>query len=137
MSAPAQRRPVVLLRPVPGTSPIHRLWAGTKLLAVFGISVLLTFYPGWVPIALVAGLVAVSVWLARIPRGALPTVPRCEARSIWSSAITPPSTSATRVSRISTLMTIMLRVIRSKAVHEDRRGASERASRGSKRSRST
>ena len=50
MSAPAQRRPVVLLRPVPGTSPVHELWAGTKLLAVFGISVLLTFYPGWVPI---------------------------------------------------------------------------------------
>ena len=27
-------RPVVLLRPVPGTSAIHELWAGTKLLAV-------------------------------------------------------------------------------------------------------
>ena len=40
-------RPVVLLRPVPGDSAVHRLWAGTKLIAVFGISVLLTFYPGW------------------------------------------------------------------------------------------
>lgn len=76
MSAPAQRRPVVLLRPIPGTSAIHELWAGTKLIAAFGISVLLTFYPGWVPIALVAALVATAAWIARIPRSVFPTVPR-------------------------------------------------------------
>ena len=45
-----QRKPVVLLRPVPGDTVIHRLWAGTKLIVVAGIGVLLTFYPGWVPI---------------------------------------------------------------------------------------
>ena len=39
------RRPVVLLRPVPGRSAIHRLWAGTKLLVVFGLSALLTLFP--------------------------------------------------------------------------------------------
>lgn len=77
MSAPTQqRRPVVLLRPIPGTSPIHELWAGTKLLTVFGISVLLTFYPGWVAIALMAALIAVSAKLARIPRGVMPSIPR-------------------------------------------------------------
>ncbi|HKH53259.1 MAG TPA: energy-coupling factor transporter transmembrane protein EcfT, partial [Mycobacterium sp.] len=46
MTAPAaarQRKPVVLLRPVPGDSIIHRLWAGTKLIVVAGIGVLLTF----------------------------------------------------------------------------------------------
>jgi energy-coupling factor transport system permease protein len=75
MSAPA-RRPVVLLRPVPGTSPIHKLWAGTKLIVVFGISVLLTFYPGWVPIGFIAALMLTAAWMARIPRGALPSVPR-------------------------------------------------------------
>jgi len=75
MSAPT-RRPVVLLRPVPGTSAIHELWAGTKLIAVLGISVLLTFYPGWVPIGLVAALVLFAAWTARIPRGALPSIPR-------------------------------------------------------------
>ncbi|MDT5013734.1 MAG: energy-coupling factor transport system permease protein [Mycobacterium sp.] len=75
MTAPAQRRPVVLLRPIPGTSPIHELWAGTKLIVVFGLSVLLTFYPGWVPIGLVAALIALSVWMARVPRGALPSIP--------------------------------------------------------------
>ena len=81
-TSPAKRptrrppRPVVLLRPVPGRSPIHELWAGTKLLVVFGISVLLTFYPGWVAIGLLAALVLAGVRVARIPRGVLPSVPR-------------------------------------------------------------
>ncbi|CRZ13639.1 energy-coupling factor transporter transmembrane component T family protein [Mycolicibacterium neworleansense] len=75
MTAPTQRKPVVLLRPVPGDSVIHRLWAGTKLLAVAGIGVLLTFYPGWVPIAFVAVLVLVTARLAHIPRGVLPSIP--------------------------------------------------------------
>ena len=71
-----QRRQVVLLRPVPGQTVIHDLWAGSKLLIVAGIGVLLTFYPGWVPIGAVALLVAAAAALARIPRGVLPTVPR-------------------------------------------------------------
>ncbi len=78
MTAPQRRqpRPVVLLRPVPGRSVIHELWAGTKLLVVAAIGILLTLYPGWVPIALVAALVMVTAWVARIPRGVLPSVPR-------------------------------------------------------------
>lgn len=76
MTTARQRRPVVLLRPVPGRSAIHELWAGTKLIVVFGVSVLLTFYPGWVPIALVAALVLSAAWIAHIPRGALPSLPR-------------------------------------------------------------
>ncbi|WP_375489032.1 CbiQ family ECF transporter T component [uncultured Mycobacterium sp.] len=68
-------RPVVLLRPVPGSSPIHELWAGTKLIVVFGISVLLTFYPGWVSIGLVAAMVLAAARVANIPRGVLPSVP--------------------------------------------------------------
>ena len=75
-SAKKQRRPVVLLRPVPGPSVVHDLWAGTKLLVVAGIGVLMTFYPGWVPIALVALLVFVTARLAHVPWGALPSVPR-------------------------------------------------------------
>jgi energy-coupling factor transport system permease protein len=77
-STPTQRpsRPVVLLVPVPGTSTIHDLWAGTKLLVVFGVSVLITFYPGWVTIGLVAALVLAAARIARIPRGVLPSVPR-------------------------------------------------------------
>lgn len=82
VSAAAERRtrrpsrPVVLLVPVPGRSAIHDLWAGTKLLVVFGISVLLTFYPGWVTIGLMAALVLAAAWIAHIPRGAVPSVPR-------------------------------------------------------------
>jgi energy-coupling factor transporter transmembrane protein EcfT len=76
---PAQRpsrRQVVLLRPVPHGSAVHDLWAGTKLIAVLAISVLLTFYPGWVAIVLVAALVLTAARVAHIPRGALPSVPR-------------------------------------------------------------
>jgi len=79
VTAPAatrQRKPVVLLRPVPGDSVIHRLWAGTKLIVVAGIGVMLTFYPGWVPIGLVAALCLATAWLAHIPRATLPSIPR-------------------------------------------------------------
>lgn len=69
-------RSVVMLVPVPGRSTIHDLWAGTKLLVVFGVSVLLTFYPGWVTIGLVAALLVTAVGIARIPRGAVPSIPR-------------------------------------------------------------
>jgi energy-coupling factor transport system permease protein len=75
-AADRQRRPVVLLRPVPGSSPIHGLWAGTKLIVVFAISVLLTFYPEWLPIGAVAALILAAAAIAEIPRGALPSVPR-------------------------------------------------------------
>ncbi|MGA8547381.1 MAG: DUF2232 domain-containing protein [Mycobacterium sp.] len=71
-----QRRPVVLLRPVPGRSAIHDLWAGTKLLVAMGISILLTLYPGWVAIGLGAALVLAGAWIAHIPRGVLPSPPR-------------------------------------------------------------
>nr|WP_297825086.1 energy-coupling factor transporter transmembrane protein EcfT [Mycobacterium sp.] len=81
-TSPAKRptrrppRPIVLLRPVPGRSAVHELWAGTKLIAVFGISVLLALYPGWVAIGLAAALVLAGVGVAHIPRGVLPSVPR-------------------------------------------------------------
>lgn len=75
MSETRQPRPVVLLRPVPGTSPIHRLWAGTKLVVVFLLGVLLTFYPGWAPILACALVVALAIVVGRIPRGTAPSVP--------------------------------------------------------------
>jgi energy-coupling factor transport system permease protein len=77
MTAPQrQPRPVVLLRPVPGRTAIHELWAGTKLLVVAIIGVLLTLYPGWVPISLVGLFVLLTAKIAHIPRGVLPSVPR-------------------------------------------------------------
>jgi energy-coupling factor transport system permease protein len=74
-SARKSTRSMVLLRPVPGNSAVHELWAGTKLLAVGAISVLLTFFPGWITIGLVAALVLTAARIAHIPRGALPNVP--------------------------------------------------------------
>jgi energy-coupling factor transport system permease protein len=76
VTAARQRRPVVLLRPVPGTSVIHELWAGTKLLVVFAVSLLLSFYPGWIAIGLMTVLVVVAIRLAGIPRGTVPSIPR-------------------------------------------------------------
>lgn len=71
-----QPRPVVLLRPVPGRTPVHELWAGTKLIAVTAVAVVLALFPGWVSIAMVAVFVLATARLARVPWGALPTVPR-------------------------------------------------------------
>ncbi|MGA7050681.1 MAG: energy-coupling factor transporter transmembrane protein EcfT [Mycobacterium sp.] len=69
-------RPVKLLIPVPGTSTIHELWAGTKLLVVLGISALLTLFPDWLTIGVMAVLVLTAARMAHIPRGALPSMPR-------------------------------------------------------------
>ncbi len=69
-------RPVTLLRPIPGGSAVHELWAGTKMIVVFAVSALLALYPGWAAIGLVATLTLAGAWRAHIPRGALPSVPR-------------------------------------------------------------
>jgi energy-coupling factor transporter transmembrane protein EcfT len=72
------RRPseLHLLRLVPGNTPVHRLWAGTKLLAVAALGVVLSLQPTWPAIAVAGGFVMVSLVLAGIPRGAAPRLPR-------------------------------------------------------------
>lgn len=70
------RRPLMLMRPVPGPSPIHDLWAGTKLVAVLAISVLLTITPSWTAIGLVAVLILITAVLAGISYTCIPSVPR-------------------------------------------------------------
>ena len=35
------------LRHVPGNSPVHRMWAGTKLLVVAGIGIAIVAQPSW------------------------------------------------------------------------------------------
>jgi energy-coupling factor transporter transmembrane protein EcfT len=67
---------VHVLRYVPVESVVHRLWAGTKLLAVVALSVVTWFRPTWVAIALIGALIAGAVVAAHIPRGAVPRVPR-------------------------------------------------------------
>ncbi|WP_418005594.1 energy-coupling factor transporter transmembrane component T family protein [Mycobacterium sp. PDNC021] len=68
-------RPLVLLRPVPGTSPVHSLWAGTKIIIIVAVSVMLAIDPSPVPIAAVGVLDLAAISLARIPRSAFPSVP--------------------------------------------------------------
>lgn len=68
-------RSMILLRQVPGDSVVHRLWAGSKLVAVVALGLCLSWAPSWPAIAAVAGLLAVAARLARIPRGAVPRPP--------------------------------------------------------------
>ncbi|HET9076789.1 MAG TPA: energy-coupling factor transporter transmembrane protein EcfT [Acidimicrobiales bacterium] len=67
---------VNLLRMVEVDSPIHRLWAGTKLLAVMGVSITLSYFPSWAAIGVVSALLALTTLAARIPAGAWPRPPR-------------------------------------------------------------
>jgi energy-coupling factor transport system ATP-binding protein len=73
MSAAADIR---LLRVVPGASPVHRLWAGTKLLVLLAISITLTIVPTWPAVFVEGAVVAAGIVLARIPRGARLRLPR-------------------------------------------------------------
>lgn len=74
----AQYRPpqINLLREIKGDSPVHRLWAGTKLLAVVGLSICLSYFPTWPCIGAMTALLLGATLLARIPAGALPRPPR-------------------------------------------------------------
>lgn len=71
-----RRAHVTLLREIKADTPVHRLWAGTKLLAVAALSVTLSYFPSWASIGITSLLLAFSAWLARIPRGAWPRLPR-------------------------------------------------------------
>ena len=89
VSSPDER-PLVLMRPVPGGSVIHDLWAGTKLLAALALSIMLANYPDWGPIGLTAALVLAGAWLAHIPLGVLPSVPRWA----WTLTVLGAATAA-------------------------------------------
>lgn len=65
----------VLLRRVPVASPVHRLWAGTKMIGAFLISVLLMFLPTWPILGIVVGFLIVIGLVARLPLGTLPRLP--------------------------------------------------------------
>jgi energy-coupling factor transport system permease protein len=72
---PRARPGEVLLRRLPGDSPVHRLWAGTKLLALTILTVTVAVVPSWPVIAATAALTLVGVRLARVPVGAVPRLP--------------------------------------------------------------
>ncbi|WP_062992947.1 energy-coupling factor transporter transmembrane component T family protein [Nocardia anaemiae] len=65
----------VLFREVPVSSPVHRLWAGTKIIGAFLISVLLMFLPSWPVLGLMAVFVIAIGVAARLPLSTLPRLP--------------------------------------------------------------
>jgi energy-coupling factor transporter transmembrane protein EcfT len=86
-----------LFRLVPGSSVVHRLWAGTKIVCLVILSVAVSISPTWPTIGVVAAILAIGVALARIPLGAAPRIPRWfvfwvlvgGALSLWSNV--PPT----------------------------------------------
>ena len=72
-----------VLRYVPGSSVVHRLWAGTKLVVLAGISVALLLWPTWSAAGLTAVLLLTGFLTARLPRGVAPHVPRW----IWAFVV--------------------------------------------------
>jgi energy-coupling factor transport system permease protein len=72
----ARRRELHLLRYVPGHSPLHRAWAGSKLLTALGLSVAASVNPSWPGVGALAAVTVLGLALARLPRGSLPRPPR-------------------------------------------------------------
>ncbi|WP_019931360.1 energy-coupling factor transporter transmembrane protein EcfT [Nocardia sp. BMG111209] len=65
----------VILREVPVDSPVHRLWAGTKMIAAFAVGVLLMFLPGWPVLGVMVAFLIATGLAARLPLGTLPRLP--------------------------------------------------------------
>jgi energy-coupling factor transporter transmembrane protein EcfT len=73
----AARKPeLVVLRLLPGTSPLHRLWAGTKLLAVALLAAVVSVQPTWTTLLAVTAILGAGLLAARVPLGAFPRLPR-------------------------------------------------------------
>ncbi len=64
------------LRCLPGTSPMRRLWAGTKLVAAGALGIAVVAKPSWPALGIAAALLALAVLSARFPLGAVPRIPR-------------------------------------------------------------
>jgi energy-coupling factor transporter ATP-binding protein EcfA2 len=73
-STHVQKRSLVL-RAVPGTSPLHRLTPTPKLLALAGATLLGLALPGWPTVAALTALLALGTLLARLPRTVIPRLP--------------------------------------------------------------
>ncbi|MGO3325025.1 energy-coupling factor transporter transmembrane component T family protein [Gordonia sp. (in: high G+C Gram-positive bacteria)] len=66
---------IPMLRQIPGDSPIHRLWAGTKLIVILVLGLMTWILPSWPALGFVAVCLIVFALIAGIPVGALPRPP--------------------------------------------------------------
>ena len=74
---PRRREPeITFLRLVPGDSPVHRLWPGTKLIAAAELALAATIAPTWLTLGVIAAVVVIGLLVARVPLGAFPRFPR-------------------------------------------------------------
>jgi energy-coupling factor transporter transmembrane protein EcfT len=64
-----------VLRCLPWTSPVHRLWAGTKLLVVAALGIAVVAKPTWAALGVVATVVLIGALASRYPLSALPRLP--------------------------------------------------------------
>ena len=66
-----RQRELNLLRYVPSSSPVHRMWAGTKIVGLVTLGVATFAKPQWTTIAIVACAAVLLRLAARLPRGVL------------------------------------------------------------------
>lgn len=72
---PARDRSIQLLRLVPGESPLHRMWPGTKLGIVVLVGIAAVIRPNWTAASVMAAGLALGFVASRVPRAALPLPP--------------------------------------------------------------
>jgi len=77
-SADRRRRQLAdlhVLRYVPGDGPLHRCWAGTKILSIAALSLGMLLWPSWATAGVAAAVLLAAFLAARLPRGVAPRVP--------------------------------------------------------------
>jgi energy-coupling factor transporter transmembrane protein EcfT len=67
---------ITFLRLVPGDTFVHRLWAGTKLVAAAELALAASVAPSWFTLGVIGIIVLMGLLVARIPLGAFPRLPR-------------------------------------------------------------
>ena len=65
-----------LLRPVPIDSPVHRMWAGTKVVGLTFIGLVTMWWPSWFTLAGTAIIALLTFAVARLPWTVFPKPPR-------------------------------------------------------------
>lgn len=70
------RRRLHMMRVLPHQSPLHRLWAGAKLVALVMVGLAASLNTSWPAVAIVCALALGGTMVARVPLSVLPPVPR-------------------------------------------------------------